>query len=236
MKKIPLAFVFCVVFLTGCATIIKGRHQEITINSNVSGALVEMDGVEIGRTPFTGKVKKNKRTYIRVSKPGYIDGGIEIKRTKATKMSTTGNAAFGSIAGGAAFYFIENSSSHPVVLGTSVFTGVFVAGMSTDRISSATWEYSPSQFYVQLKEENSSEQAGLDFVNELAIRYFATVNHSQIAIDAGKNSGEYATALANLMETKMDKDAARQSINEALEKSKGDQVLFGDELVGRFRQ
>jgi hypothetical protein len=95
------------------------------------------------------------------------------------------------------------------------------------------WLYNPGSFFVQLQEDG---QSSLDFSRELAIRKFAMVNHSQIAIDAGKNQGEYVNALADLMESKMDRDTAVQSINGALEKSRGDQVVFGSELIDSFRK
>lgn len=46
----------------GCASILKGSSQTISISSNVEGAVLSLDGVEIGKTPFTGIVPKNKST------------------------------------------------------------------------------------------------------------------------------------------------------------------------------
>ena len=81
MKRIkPIAFAISLLLLSSCATLFKGRYQEITINSNVSGALVEMDGVELGYTPYTGKIRKGKRDNIKVSKPGYITGSVDLER------------------------------------------------------------------------------------------------------------------------------------------------------------
>jgi hypothetical protein len=255
-----LIFSLCF-FFAGCATITKGTSQTITIDSNVPGALVELDGVELGYTPFTGKIKKGKERRIKVSKPGYIAGDIEMKKTKEGYAS--GNMLIGFGAGSPFFVSstYESFTGYPnrkaehedkksrgenevsvgpidgtityLAFGASASIGAFTIASSIDGLSSAAWEYSPSSYYVQLKEEG---QSSLDYSNELAIRYFATVNHSQIAIDAGENNGEYSNALADLMEVNMEREAARQSINEALEQSKGNQVVFGDELIGRFRR
>ena len=105
-------------------------------------------------------------------------------------------------------------------------------GTTTDLITGAFWVYNPSSIYVQLQPLTGSN---IEFQNELLIRKFAMMNHSQIAIDAGTNGGEYIDALADLMKSKMDKETAMLSINDALEKSKGDQLAFGNELIEQFQ-
>jgi len=57
-------------FLTSCATIATGTTQLVTINSNVDSATVSLDGVTIGKTPFTGKIKKNGK-MLTIEKEGY---------------------------------------------------------------------------------------------------------------------------------------------------------------------
>jgi hypothetical protein len=261
--RIPILF-FCL-FFAGCATITKGgKYQEITVDSNTPGAIVEVDGVELGYTPFKGIIKKDreKRT-IKVSKPGYFASDIEIAKKRDNKTFYKGNISLGLGISGAPFFaggMYENFVDYPnrkkdyeerinrgeisvfqphnyasvyFLSGTLAAAELFGLFVLTDMTTGASWEYSPSSYYVQLKEIGQSNS---DFSNELSIRYFATMNHSQIAIDAGENNGEYAEALANIMETKMDRDAARQGINEALEKSKGNQVMFGDALMERFRR
>jgi hypothetical protein len=223
-----LAFVFALL-ITGCASIIKGSYQEITVNSNVNGAIVELDGVEVGTTPFTGKAKKAKTLSIKVSKHGYASSEIGIRAARKNLFSSVGNSAIGVASGGtASFFFFDMSTSAAATTGgIAVSSGVFAAASSTDGRRGAIWEYSPSSYYVQLQAEGESS---LDFENGVAIRYFAMMNHSQIAIDAGENQGEYLTALVNLMETKMSRDAAMQNINEALEKSMGNQLMFANFL------
>ena len=54
----------------GCATIVKGKNQTVTVNSNVEGAEVFFDNQRVGTTPFTGLAPRNKTT-LRLEKAGY---------------------------------------------------------------------------------------------------------------------------------------------------------------------
>jgi len=260
----PLILAFAAIIVASCASIYNGTSQEITVNSNVSGALVELNGVELGYTPFRGKIKRGKTSRIKVSKSGYLAGDVELIKKRDENGLMIGNAVLGLVTFGTPFFakaYYENFYGYPerkrdyedrasrgetgmseevprneavmyIDFGILAGATAFVPSVFTDLSTGASWEYSPSSYYVQLKEVG---QPSSDYSNELSIRYFATMNHSQIAIDAGSN-GEYAEALANIMEVKMDSEAARQSINEALEESKGDQVMFGDALMERFRR
>ena len=85
MKAISLLIVvvFGFVILTGCATILKGTNQPLNVTSNVTGADVLVDGQLVGKTPFSGTIKRKKSATLRVSKDGYqaqqlmLDGSIE---------------------------------------------------------------------------------------------------------------------------------------------------------------
>ena len=57
-------------FLASCVSIMKGTKQTVTINSNVDGADVYLEGQRIGETPFVGKIKKNKEA-VTIKKNGY---------------------------------------------------------------------------------------------------------------------------------------------------------------------
>jgi len=69
--------------LTGCASILKGSEQPVNINSNVEGAEVHVNGRMVGRTPFTGTIKRTNDIRLTVSKTGYtprtisLDIGVE---------------------------------------------------------------------------------------------------------------------------------------------------------------
>jgi hypothetical protein len=69
MKKLITGFIL-VAILVSCATIMKGSEQLVTINSNVQGAIITLDGKEIGKTPFTGKIPRGKES-MQITKKGY---------------------------------------------------------------------------------------------------------------------------------------------------------------------
>ncbi len=66
-----ITFASVVALSTGCASIIKGTDQVLTINSEPDGALVSIDGVSVGVTPLATKVKKNSASVITIKKDGY---------------------------------------------------------------------------------------------------------------------------------------------------------------------
>jgi hypothetical protein len=59
------------VLVSGCSSIINGKSQSITVNSNVKDAEIKMDGEVVGRTPFTGLVKRAGTAKLTLSKEGY---------------------------------------------------------------------------------------------------------------------------------------------------------------------
>lgn len=66
--------------VAGCATIGTGTTQAITVSSNVDGAEVFLDGVVIGRTPFTGPITKNK-DQLRVEASGYRPETVTLSKS-----------------------------------------------------------------------------------------------------------------------------------------------------------
>lgn len=74
IKTLAIASVF---MLASCATIVKGTKQMVSINSNVNGATVYLDDIEIGKTPFVGEIPKGKKV-MRVQKDGYEDYTIPL--------------------------------------------------------------------------------------------------------------------------------------------------------------
>jgi len=55
----------------GCATIVKGKSQTVSIDSNVSGAEIVVDGSVVGTTPYTGNLPRGSSTNLTLRKPGY---------------------------------------------------------------------------------------------------------------------------------------------------------------------
>lgn len=102
--------VFAAALVTGCASIVKGTTQTVSINSNVSGAEVIVNGERVGVTPYTGPIKRKSGTTVTVQKPGY--------QTKTVTLTTEiesvfwGNIIIGGVLGsttdlatGAMYYY-----------------------------------------------------------------------------------------------------------------------------------
>ncbi len=81
----------------GCASIISGKSQDISVRSNPLGAAVTVDGMSAGTTPLTTEVKRKRRHQIQVTKEGYVS------ETRATKKGFNwwfcGNLILGGIIG-----------------------------------------------------------------------------------------------------------------------------------------
>lgn len=86
-----------VAVLAGCASIVSGTSQVVSVNSNVDQAEVRINGTTVGRTPYNGQIKRGKDTVVEVSKSGY--------GTQSTTLSTKlepifwGNIIFGGVIG-----------------------------------------------------------------------------------------------------------------------------------------
>ena len=104
-KKMLLSLVVVGLFafiIVGCATIIKGTSQDISIQSNPSGAKVTVKttgGVEVwsGVTPASAKLSKKKEYVVTVQLNGYKDATVQV--TQSFEAWTIGNLFCGSVIG-----------------------------------------------------------------------------------------------------------------------------------------
>lgn len=123
--KSPLKVLWAAFLLActpGCATIISGSTQIVSIDSNVQGATVNINGVEVGKTPFTGSIKRAKEAVVTVSAPGY--------ETHQQALST---------------------GTNPMILGNVLFSYSTLTSSTTDMMSGAGWEYSPNTYFINLR-------------------------------------------------------------------------------------
>lgn len=56
--------------LGGCATLIHGSSQSVRVESDSSGARVEVDGRPVGETPTTVQLERNQNHRVRVFREG----------------------------------------------------------------------------------------------------------------------------------------------------------------------
>lgn len=100
MKKSNVFF-FLVLLLSlvvsSCSSIVNGTSQTVSINSNVKGADVIVNGKTIGQTPYNGPIKRAKTTTVTLTKSGYDTKTI----TLSTEVETVfwGNIIIGGVLG-----------------------------------------------------------------------------------------------------------------------------------------
>ena len=102
MDKMPKIIMICIniilVFsLIGCATIVKGKFQKITVTSDPSQAFVTVDGQQT-KTPGVVTLDTTRSMYVlRFEKEGYEPVEVKIKRGLSGWLF--GNIIFGGIIG-----------------------------------------------------------------------------------------------------------------------------------------
>lgn len=62
---------FVSLFMSGCATILSGSNQEISIDSEPSGASLTLNNNAVGSTPWSGTVPKKRSLTVVLDKAGY---------------------------------------------------------------------------------------------------------------------------------------------------------------------
>lgn len=81
-KQMKLALVaIAAALLTGCASVFSGNTQAVSIDSNVQGASIAIEGNVIGVTPFAGKIPRRKDTIAIISKAGYASQPVALSTT-----------------------------------------------------------------------------------------------------------------------------------------------------------
>jgi hypothetical protein len=109
---VTMAFTF--LFVQGCATIVKGRTQEVTFKSEPEGATVTVTGRALGKTPITVQLDRKSDQVATFEKEGY--------KSQTVPLTTTitgwfwGNIVIGGLIGsttdGVTGAFHEYSPSH----------------------------------------------------------------------------------------------------------------------------
>lgn len=66
-----LAVVALSLLIGGCATVFTGTTQSISVDSDPSGAMLRLDGADVGSTPWSGVIKRKRNLTIALDKAGY---------------------------------------------------------------------------------------------------------------------------------------------------------------------
>lgn len=152
--------------LHGCASIVSGRTQSVSFNSEPDGAKVTVNGKTLGTTPMTTLLKKETNQVATFEKDGY--------RTQTRSLDTRVDGWF---------------------WGNIVFGGLF--GSTTDNVNGSMYEYSPSQFYVNLVPLNGDSVSGQS--GKAKIKDFVVAGYTNLVTDIGRGSGEYLSSLYSLL-------------------------------------
>jgi hypothetical protein len=167
--------------ISGCATILDGSNQTVTINSQPNGAKILINGMQVGVTPLTTQVKRSKTTIIGAKKDGYQEQQVALQ----TKTNT---------------YFWLNI----------LFGGGGVFSSTTDYASDAMIEYSPNMYFITLEPIQFSQTSPSDSTDNRRVRNplmadstetkrktrsFLLRNYAHLTSDIAKGSGEYLMSL-----------------------------------------
>ncbi len=71
LTKTTVLVAVTVLMLAGCGTIMHGKKQAISIESQPTGARVTVDGTAIGTTPLIWPLERKNEHYIRIDLDGY---------------------------------------------------------------------------------------------------------------------------------------------------------------------
>lgn len=69
-----------IILSSGCASIVSGTTQEMSFQSNPDGALVTVNGREIGKTPLVVQLKRGHAKPLTFSKEGYKTVSMQMDR------------------------------------------------------------------------------------------------------------------------------------------------------------
>lgn len=125
-------FLFALMSYTGCATILTGTHQKISVDSNPKGAIVATDGHTRARTPAVISISRWRSGDIVVSKEGYYPKQVVMHRT-------LNPYALLDLP-----WFLLGVVPGVVAVGVDIGTG-------------AIWEYTPEVIYADLESKRAGD-------------------------------------------------------------------------------
>ena len=88
---------------TGCATITRGTSEALVVESEPSGADVDLSNGLRGKTPTSFKVKRNENLVVTIKKPGYetVNVNVTCQVAGAGAAGMAGNVLLGGLIGAA---------------------------------------------------------------------------------------------------------------------------------------
>ena len=120
-----LFFAAFVVGVSGCATAVNGTTQEFSFSSNPPGAVIFVDGKNVGTTPTTVRLTRHDPHSIRIEKPGYT----------AYELTTTS---------------IDNEDAAKDYLPLALFPPLILVAVPVDRYLGGAYAIHPDDVSAQL--------------------------------------------------------------------------------------
>jgi hypothetical protein len=85
------------ILLSGCATVVNGTNQDVTIASTPSSAEVWVDSKYVGLSPTVVKLARSETHTVKIALKGYLP--YEVTLTKELSGWVFGNLVFGGLIG-----------------------------------------------------------------------------------------------------------------------------------------
>jgi hypothetical protein len=141
------------------------------MTSNPVGAMVVVDGKEVGTTPLHLKLRRKKIHHVQIEKEGYEPFTLVINRKTSILPSLLGNYFIGGMAGGLLSQAIlpEDSRSTFDFIPTNYILGVLFgwgAAMAIDFITGANYNLSPDNLVLSLSKRSEKSQSNLIMIDE----------------------------------------------------------------------
>jgi len=169
-KTLIVYYLIFIVSSSGCATLVTGRSQKISISSSPDNAIISIDNIIVGKSPTRVDVNKDTGKYILVEKEGYYPQ----KMLLTTKLN---NWFWGNIVG---LIFFDLSSL-------------------TDALTKGMLEYSPNQYYITLDPINATTRNMNIYDLRREVKYFIVSNHNEIIKELSIKRGEYTNTLLRML-------------------------------------
>jgi len=96
-------FLLTAILASGCASVTRGTSDTLIVNSDPTGALVELSNGLMGKTPATFKLPRKSTLVVKISKEGYepVDVNVTPQIAGAGSAGMVGNVFLGGIIGAA---------------------------------------------------------------------------------------------------------------------------------------
>lgn len=189
----------------GCATIISGTTQPVTLSSSPDGATVTVSGQVIGKTPTTINLERKSKQVVEFDKEGYTKQKVQL-----------------------------DTKFNPWVLANVIFCFSCVFSTTTDYASGAAYEYMPYHYYVTLipvGSQATTSDAKKNKAKAFIIGYYSHIL-SELSTTA---PGESLKTLYTILEiSEPDSKQAFEKIKAISSRTEKDTLKFADEVINAF--